>query len=476
MADKPLAQSLAADLPENWNPGQIVAPNGADVGLPEQYGYNYLMAAVNSARRAINTVNEGFETVSGKRTVRFVVGTSAAGWTKTDCDYLCDGTDDQEEINAACAAAYAVDGGVVHILAGHYKLTGQINVPYGVVLRGDGKDATRLKRYAGEYPGEKSPTILLSGDLADLRLDVDRYSIQGGVTDVAAWGSYDKHITGVTFFNNDEGSAVYADNGTLRISNCIIHKHKAFEGLCHLVFTDNTVTYMGCTLSISGGHAIISGNGGLTGWLDILLYGVSNGSLVVNNTLSRLCLLHDDTVGYSNSRSCLIADNVFPNCDSEHTAIFLGTGTYYNFVTGNQMYAFATGTQGAIQDEGAGNIVHFNSNDIGGGGGGAIGPAGPKGEKGDKGDPGPAGPQGSPGPRGEQGERGDTGAQGPPGPVGPAGPQGEKGEKGDPGEQGPTGPEGPQGPAGPAGSGGVTMEQVNAAIQAAVLDSWEGSY
>ena len=26
------------------------------------------------------------------------------------------------------------------------------------------------------------------------------------------------------------------------------------------------------------------------------------------------------------------------------------------------------------------------------------------------------------------------------------------------------------------GSGGVTMEQVNAAIQAAILDSWEGSY
>ena len=38
------------------------------------------------------------------------------------------------------------------------------------------------------------------------------------------------------------------------------------------------------------------------------------------------------------------------------------------------------------------------------------------------------------------------------------------------------GPPGPQGPAGPAGASGVSMDQVNAAIQAAVLDSWEGSY
>lgn len=84
--------------------------------------------------------------------------------------------------------------------------------------------------------------------------------------------------------------------------------------------------------------------------------------------------------------------------------------------------------------------------------GGGTGTQGPKGDKGDKGDPGPAGP------------------------------------KGDPGEGVPTG-----GSAGqilmkksstnydtywtdPPESGGVTMDEVNAAIQAAVLDSWEGSY
>ena len=29
---------------------------------------------------------------------RFTIGTTQNGWTAEDCDYLCDGTDDQEEI------------------------------------------------------------------------------------------------------------------------------------------------------------------------------------------------------------------------------------------------------------------------------------------------------------------------------------------------------------------------------------------
>lgn len=77
---------------------------------------------------------------------------------------------------------------------------------------------------------------------------------------------------------------------------------------------------------------------------------------------------------------------------------------------------------------------------------------------------------------------GPPGPQGPPGKdgaAGPQGPQGEKGEKGDIGPQGPPGPQGeqgPQGPPGPSGGGGVTMDEVNEAIRAAILDSWEGLY
>lgn len=47
---------LPADLPENWTSGQIVAPTGAEVGLDEQHGYNYLMKQVNNAQKALKAL------------------------------------------------------------------------------------------------------------------------------------------------------------------------------------------------------------------------------------------------------------------------------------------------------------------------------------------------------------------------------------------------------------------------------------
>lgn len=123
MADRPLSAPLPADLPEDWTDGQIVAPSGASVGLSEQHGYNYLMEAVNRTQEAVNAINESFEDVSGRRTCRVVVGTSTAGWTQADCDYLCDGTDDQEELDAAVEAVRAKGGGEIAILGGTYHLS-----------------------------------------------------------------------------------------------------------------------------------------------------------------------------------------------------------------------------------------------------------------------------------------------------------------------------------------------------------------
>lgn len=118
---------------------------------------------------------------------------------------------------------------------------------------------------------------------------------------------------------------------------------------------------------------------------------------------------------------------------------------------------------------------------------------------------GPRGPQGEQGPQGEPGAQGPEGPQGPKGDTGPAGPQGEQGPQGPPGPSaaGVTSFNGRDGDvtpqegdytaamvgALPAGtsipsktsdlendSGFATTEEVTAAIQAAVLDSWEGTY
>lgn len=83
-------------------------------------------------------LNEKIDEVSGKRTARFIVGTSTAGWTDNDCDYLCDGTDDQEEINAAIQAL-PDGGGEIKLLDGTYNITSDILVnKNSIILNGSG--------------------------------------------------------------------------------------------------------------------------------------------------------------------------------------------------------------------------------------------------------------------------------------------------------------------------------------------------
>lgn len=53
-----LSNPLPADLPENWQVGQIVAPNGTTVGLTEKHGYNYQSKQINAAQEAINQLDD----------------------------------------------------------------------------------------------------------------------------------------------------------------------------------------------------------------------------------------------------------------------------------------------------------------------------------------------------------------------------------------------------------------------------------
>lgn len=63
MANKPV-EELDYQLPTDWKADQIIAPNGADVGLPENYGYNYLMDAVNHLLAAVNAISAAFPGLS----------------------------------------------------------------------------------------------------------------------------------------------------------------------------------------------------------------------------------------------------------------------------------------------------------------------------------------------------------------------------------------------------------------------------
>lgn len=67
--------NLPADLPEDWTQGQIVSPNGTEVGLTEQHGYNYLMEQVNATQTEVNAINTALEDVAQETSVQQVITT-----------------------------------------------------------------------------------------------------------------------------------------------------------------------------------------------------------------------------------------------------------------------------------------------------------------------------------------------------------------------------------------------------------------
>ncbi len=83
------------------------------------------------------TLTPGNIGVTAKRTYTFVVGTSTAGWTEADCDYLCDGVDDQVEIQAAIDALPET-GGKILVLSGEYSLSSYLNLKSNLDLEGNG--------------------------------------------------------------------------------------------------------------------------------------------------------------------------------------------------------------------------------------------------------------------------------------------------------------------------------------------------
>lgn len=118
---------------------------------------------------------------AGKRVTRFTVGTSAAGWTADDCDYLCDGTDDQVEINAAIQAL-PIKGGEIVILDGTYNITATIAMnKNNVKLSGNG-DATVLKRMWDSSGDEGVISINRNTGTQEIYNSIENLKIEGNMS------------------------------------------------------------------------------------------------------------------------------------------------------------------------------------------------------------------------------------------------------------------------------------------------------
>ena len=238
----------------------------------------------------------------GKRTARFTVGTSAAGWTSADCDYLCDGTDDQSEINAAIQALSSTGGEVV-ILDGTYNITAPIDMnKNNVKLSGNG-NATVLKRMWGSTLQEGVIEITgASGGCCVENLCVDgnraSYNSINNCGIYLSSGDNNNTITGNTF-NNNSGNGIYlsgSNNNTITGNTFNNSNNNSGNGIYLSGSNNNTITgntfnnsnnnigeSCGIYLSSSDNNTII-GNTCYNGGYGICMKFGSNNNTITGNT------------------------------------------------------------------------------------------------------------------------------------------------------------------------------------------------
>jgi parallel beta-helix repeat protein len=358
-------------------------------------------AAAGAVQAELNTHKA--DGASHSKTARFVIGTSTAGWTLEDCDYLCDGTNDQEEIIQALNALPATGGEVV-ILDGTYNITASINIPKdNVSIRGSG-NATTLKRMYNSTNTDSGATakglITLNEKsgckIQGLQIDGNKATYTANYNyGIYLSSSSDNTITGNTCNNSNNGIRLSSSsNNTVTGNTCNNNSY----GISLSSSSDNTITGNTCnnnsnygiSLSLSSDNSdnTITGNTCNNNSNNgIYLYSSSNNTVTGNtcnnnsNNGIRLSSSSDNTITgntcNNNSYGIRLSSSSDNNTvtgntcirgtglatdytESQHTIQLGGTGNKYNLISSNNCMGKAVVVEG-----GTGNSAWGNKYDSG---------------------------------------------------------------------------------------------------------------
>lgn len=252
----------------------------------------------------------------GKRTVRFVIGTSQSGWTADQVDYLCDGTADDVEINAAIQAL-PDEGGEIKILDGEYNITSNITPNKDNIVL-EGSSNTVLKR---QYEGTTTDGIIT--------IDSNNYII---IRQFYIDGNKENYP------NNTSGIFIKSCNNITIVNNNITNIQIGIN----VNNTSNDNSFL---------NNIIS-NGGGTG---IRLFSGNNRNKISNNIISEM-----GGSGFSmqgSNKNNIISGNEIFNCGNFGIYI-VGGQDNYNLITKNNCYNNAN--IGIYQSMSYANIISSN--------------------------------------------------------------------------------------------------------------------
>lgn len=335
----------------------------------------------------------------GKGPARIVVGTSLAGWTASDCDLLCDGESDQQEINAAIQQVLeeSSTGGQVLLLDGTYNISERITISPGkktLILSGSGPNCTRIvstvpKQNQGDYNKgsqaqrtecESSCAILVSLDasfsIPDFAPTVQNLSLTTEVTSCGiAFTQWNTREGGQVRDCSFEGfnNGVFTANHRCQIErcnfSCPLVGVQLYGGARYEKILSCSFAECGCGIHASGysDYSLVQGchfSGCTSG-----VYFCGSNSRIVDNEFQlatsevgvdldapNLDVVSHNTFSSSSSSSggiaiqlkdvvgAVLAENVI---DSMSTGIFVKSGTRggstSNTVTGNACYRCTSG-------------------------------------------------------------------------------------------------------------------------------------
>lgn len=345
--------------------GKYVAPTWANDAPP---------AIDQTELQAISDTIEGMAPgggSDGKRYARIVIGTSTNGWNPADCDYLCDGVDDQVEINQAIAAISSSGSqGVasIVILDGTYYLSAPISTLNGINLYGTG--GTVLKRNTINAGGTYNYLLSFAySTVSNITFDGNESLFQGqpqNVCEVAVEG-------GATLKNCQFRNYVYA-GCVLQCANTFppgnVRNNFFQSGSVGILLNESQWFYIennsfaSCNTQIQSvprssnsflRNGIITNNGDESGLIgDIILDGICN-SVISGNRAGSIQITNQIGSRLAGAFNVINGNKLSPNY-SDYPCIVLGENTSYNIVSNNNL--FYNIDKGTIQDNGTNNIIN----------------------------------------------------------------------------------------------------------------------
>ena len=216
----------------------------------------------------------------GVKNNRLVIGTATAGWLQADCDYLCDGTNDEQEFNTAIQFLNTYDGGEIVVLDGTYNISTAIaiSVP-NVHLIGNG-NATILKNLS-------TTTNLINVTASDFHIanmSLEGTTQQDCINISSAGGNV--MVENVAFSGAD--NAIYSEGGAGQFINNQFVNNKC--GI-YLVSSNNIVNaniFNTCSIwgvYIEGNSNIVSNNTFTNCGTAVYSETSSSGANIVNNVM-----------------------------------------------------------------------------------------------------------------------------------------------------------------------------------------------